>query len=251
MHFPWLFLTTFNFLWPSMTFFNLFWPSLTPPYLLWPSLILTFPELLGHSLTFPGLLQPSLIFLDLPWPTLTCSDVELSLTFLNPLWTFLTIHDLLRPFLPFYLPWPYFEASPLTWGETERAGTLHPGKQKAPGILSLCTNTWWEGMEIRDSFSGGLPSDRSRGDVHKIKKNQHIKFLLKSGNTYCEGDWALGQVAQSFLSLHPWRYSKITWTWSRAGSRWHCLRGEGLEQDDLQGSLPTSGLLWFCTFKFK
>jgi len=66
----------------------------------------------------------------------------------------------------------------------------------------------------------------SRGNGHKLK---HESYLSTSGNTYCEGDQALEQVAQGGCGVSPpWRYSKTVRTWSSAtSSRWPCLSRAG------------------------
>ena len=59
--------------------------------------------------------------------------------------------------------------------------------------------------------------------------------------TGCPGGW---------WSPHPWRYSKAAWTWTWAtGSSCPCLRN-WVRPGDLQRSLPTSAILWFCFYYF-
>ena len=61
------------------------------------------------------------------------------------------------------------------------------------------------------------------------------------------GWWITGTgCPEGLWSLLLWRYSKPTWTWSRAACcRWPCF-GRGVELDDPQRSLPTPTILWFC-----
>ena len=115
----------------------------------------------------------------------------------------------------------------LLCGEAERAGTVQPGCKEEGARLSV------------------VPSDRTRGNGHKVK---HKRFCL----TVRKHHWLWGWLStgtghpERLWSLPHQRYSKTIRTWSWAtGWRWACL-SRGVRADDLQRSLPTSTILWFC-----
>ena len=114
----------------------------------------------------------------------------------------------------------------LLCGEAERAGTVQPGCKEEGARLSV------------------VPSDRTRGNGHKVK---HKRFCL----TVRKHHWLWGWLStgtghpERLWSLPHQRYSKTIRTWSWAtGWRWACL-SRGVRADDLQRSLPTSTILWF------
>jgi len=71
------------------------------------------------------------------------------------------------------------------------------------------------------------------------------------------GWWSTGTgCPEGLCSLLLWRYSRPTWTRSRAAcSRWPCF-GRGfwtdaqITPDDPQRSLPTPTILWYCAAQF-
>lgn len=80
--------------------------------------------------------------------------------------------------------------------------------------------------EGRARLCSVMPSDRAGGNKHKLK---HGKFSLNIRTPFhCVGDWALTGFPV-VVSLHPWRYSKATWTQSQVCSSGCpcCSRGIG------------------------
>lgn len=85
-----------------------------------------------------------------------------------------------------------------------------------------------------ESFSQWLHSF-TLSHPHNCKNQQaNVQVVWAGSLVYNRED-------QGAMELHPWRYSKVTWTQHRWLS---CSKGHG--QDDLQRSLPTSAILWFC-----
>lgn len=77
-----------------------------------------------------------------------------------------------------------------------------------------------------------------------------MPFKQKKRLFYYEGTQTLEQVSREIVespSLETGQYSKPDWTWPWVTwSRRHC-RGIGL--DNLQSSLPTSMVMWFCVIR--
>ena len=90
-----------------------------------------------------------------------------------------------------------------------------------------------------------VPSDRTRGNRHKMK---HRKFRLNIRKNFfllrVTEHWHRLPVRLWILLL--WRYSRRAWTRSCAACcKWPCFgRGGGL--DDPRMYLPTPTILWFC-----
>jgi len=88
----------------------------------------------------------------------------------------------------------------------------------------MCRNTWRDGARV-----SVVPSDGTRGNRLKCRRchlNSKKHFVT------------VGEVVES-PSLQI-----LTQSWA-AGSGWHSL-GRGVGPDDLQRSVLTSTILWFC-----
>ena len=91
----------------------------------------------------------------------------------------------------------------------------------------------------------GVPSDRTRGNGHKLK---HRSSVWTWGRTSSLWGWqSTGTGCPGMLwSLLLWRYSRAAWTRSCAAyCRWPCF-SRGIALEDPQRSLPTPTILWFC-----
>lgn len=69
-------------------------------------------------------------------------------------------------------------------GETERAGTVRPGEEKAlEDLTSVCKCLMW-GLKRAETFFSAVHCDRRRGNGHKLKygklhKRKHFFFTMK------------------------------------------------------------------------
>lgn len=89
-----------------------------------------------------------------------------------------------------------------------------------------------------------VPSTRTRGSGQKLEHRRcppdHEEALSCSAS-----DGALAQVTLERLwSLPPWRYSEAIWAWSWATCYGCPCLSQGVGPGGLQGSLPTSTILW-------
>lgn len=101
--------------------------------------------------------------------------------------------------------------------------------------------------ENRDKLFLVVLSDRTRGNTDKLK---HRRAPLNLGEGFIILSTRTQLPAIRLWNLHCWRYSNVIWTGSWAiCPRWPYL-SRGVETNDLQRSLPTSTILWFCNTVF-
>lgn len=87
--------------------------------------------------------------------------------------------------------------------------------------IKVCEWLVWGCKEDKGRLSLVIPSNRTRGNEHKLKCEK--EHLNKAKLLYSEGDWELEQGAQGLGSLHPRRCSKPNWTVLRGLSMQPCL----------------------------
>lgn len=104
-----------------------------------------------------------------------------------------------------------------------------------------------ECKEDGDMLFSVVPSDRTRGNGHKLKHRGNSLSIWKHFFC-CESDWELAQVAQEGCGITLLR--DIQKSSGCRGENWPYLRS-GAGPDDLQRSLPTSIILWFCDKRIK
>ena len=110
-------------------------------------------------------------------------------------------------------------------------------------ILFLKNNLSCRGSYTLRGFV--VPSDRTRGNGHKMK---HRKFHLNTRKNFFTLRVTGTGCPEELWHLLPWTYSKPTWTQSCvACSRWPWF-STSVVLDNLQRSLPTPTMLWFCDF---
>lgn len=118
-------------------------------------------------------------------------------------------------------------------------------RRREQGLINICKYVKRGHKGWRQAFPE-TPSVRTRGSRHK----QTGGSLRTSGNTFFTV--RVTEHCHSLQSGTEWnlrlrRYSKAIWRWSWAtGSRCVCL-SSGVGPVDLQRSLSTSAILWFCS----
>jgi len=135
--------------------------------------------------------------------------------------------------------------APLLWGKTERAGTVRLEKRRLRGNFSNVhkyLQGWYK--DDRSRLFPVVSSDRTRGHGHKLKPRRIPLNVRKHFFTVrVTKHWhRFPRETVEFFSLEIFK-SLVNVVLGR--TRCSCL-GRGVWQDDIQRSIPTSTILWFC-----
>jgi len=133
------------------------------------------------------------------------------------------------------------------------SGCRYPwkGPLKVPSNQKHSVILWSEGR-VQRRQSHTVFSDFRWRHQRQWSQTNSVGSLWISGNTFSLWGWPnTGKGCPGrWWSLHSWRYSRVVWMWSWATcSKWPYL-SKDFGQDDLQRSLPTSAILWFCDLWF-